>query len=71
MKAQILARADKGHGTSSLKVQCSCGGVSYFAIWSWAGNGCIRCWHCKRRIDYRTLEVLEDQTKEEEENGES
>lgn len=58
-KAEIIGRGSTASGRSSLKVRCTCGKISYFAIWSWAGNGCIRCRYCKMKVDYRTLEVEE------------
>jgi len=58
-KAEILGRGNMERGKSTTKVKCVCGKISYFATWSWAGNGCIRCWHCRKKIDYRTLEVEE------------
>lgn len=48
---------DSEHGRSLAKVKCSCGKVSWFFIWSWAGHGKAKCWSCKRWIMYRNLEV--------------
>jgi hypothetical protein len=58
-KAEIIGRGSTDHGKSTVIVRCTCGKRNYFAIWSWAGNGCIRCWHCHKKVDYRTLEVEE------------
>lgn len=59
-KAVIIARAP-GMGKSRLLVRCSCLAQNMFYVWSWAGNGWARCWHCKAKIYYRTLEVKHDQ----------
>lgn len=47
------------NGRSYANVRCPCGHMNQFALWPWAGHGYLRCKGpgCKRKIDYRTLEV--------------